>query len=155
MTIPQPPYIYATQAEAEAASNALYLAQNPAGTTELLYGWVINAAGQYQLAAPDSSVVTAPVAPATAPTVSDYTIAVQALLDSKACERNYDGILSACTYATSANAKFAAEGKACIAWRDACWSYCYQALADVQAGKRAAPTIPDLLAELPALAWPD
>lgn len=50
-TIPQPPYIYDTQAEAEAASNQLYLALNPSGTTERLWGWFINEQGQYQLAA--------------------------------------------------------------------------------------------------------
>ncbi|WP_186266886.1 hypothetical protein [Burkholderia gladioli] len=45
------PYVYASQAEAEAASNALYLAANPNGTTELLWGWFINADGKYELAA--------------------------------------------------------------------------------------------------------
>lgn len=88
------------------------------------------------------------------PTVADYTIAVQSHLDDTAKERNYDGILSACTYATSTNAKFAAEGQACVAWRDACWAYCYQALADVSAGKRTAPTVAGLMTELPVLTWP-
>ncbi|MEW9586617.1 hypothetical protein [Paraburkholderia sp. DGU8] len=102
----------------------------------------------------DGAIVpTPPVAPAP-PTVSDYTVAVQSHLDDTAKERNYDGILSACTYATSTNAKFAAEGQACVAWRDACWAYCYQALADVQDGKRAAPTIAGLIADLPTPTWP-
>jgi hypothetical protein len=88
------------------------------------------------------------------PTVEEYTVAVQAHLDTKAQERNYDNILSACTYATSTVAKFQAEGQACVAWRDACWSHCYQAMAEVQAATRAAPTIAGLIAELPGLTWP-
>jgi hypothetical protein len=54
MAPPQPPYTYATADEANAASNALFLAVNPSGTTELLFGWFLNAQGQYQLAVPDS-----------------------------------------------------------------------------------------------------
>jgi hypothetical protein len=87
------------------------------------------------------------------PTVEEYTVAVQAHLDTKAQERNYDSILSACTYATSTNAKFQAEGQACVSWRDACWSHCYQAMAAVQAATRTAPTIAELVAELPVLTW--
>ena len=53
MSLPQPPYTYATEAEAEAASNQLFLAVNPSGTTERLWGWFVNNQGQYQLDAPD------------------------------------------------------------------------------------------------------
>jgi hypothetical protein len=53
MTLPQPPYTYATEAEANAASNQLFLAVNPDGTAELLWGWFINDQGQYQLPVPD------------------------------------------------------------------------------------------------------
>lgn len=42
-------YIYNTQAEAEAASNIMYLEIDPNGTTEMLYGWFINEDGKYQL----------------------------------------------------------------------------------------------------------
>jgi hypothetical protein len=100
----------------------------------------------------DGSAFSAPTPPT--PTVEQYVAAVQNLLDTTARQRNYDGILSACTYATSTNAKFQAEGQACVAWRDGCWAYCYQALADVDSGKRTAPTIDGLIAELPTLTWP-
>ena len=40
---------------------------------------------------------------------ADFTARIQARLDDWARTRGYDGILSACTYATSAVAKFAAE----------------------------------------------
>lgn len=79
---------------------------------------------------------------------------VQARLDDFARTRGYDGVLSACTYATSATVKFKAEGAYCVNARDAHWSACYQILADVQAGKRAVPTVAQVLAELPALVWP-
>ena len=79
---------------------------------------------------------------------------VQNHLDETARERNYDGILSLCTYATSANAKFKAEGQAGVEWRDEVWAACYAVLDDVLAGNRAVPTDDELLAELPAFSWP-
>lgn len=85
--------------------------------------------------------------------INQLTYAVQMHLDSKARERNYDGILSACTYVSSSVTKFAAEAQACVAWRDACWSKCYAVMADVQDGKRQTPTAELLIAELPLLVW--
>lgn len=91
---------------------------------------------------------------APAPTIKEYQDAVQAMLDSQARERNYDGILSLCSYVTSTNPTFAAEAAAGIAGRDGAWSTCYQALADVQNNLRPAPTVEDLLLEIPAIIWP-
>jgi hypothetical protein len=89
-----------------------------------------------------------------APTVTQYTAAIQAMLDTKAQERHYDGILSACTYATSSVPSFAAEGQACVDWRDAVWSESYALMAQVEGGTLAQPTIAGLLAMLPAMTWP-
>lgn len=89
------------------------------------------------------------------PTVPEYVAAIQAVLDTKAHERNYDNILSACTYATSTVPKFKAEGQACVDWRDAMWSTAYSLLADVNAGTMEQPTLEALLAMLPSLTWPD
>lgn len=90
----------------------------------------------------------------TPPTVPEYVAAVQAMLDAKARERNYDNILSACTYATSTNAKFQAEGQACVEWRDDVWAKCYELMAQVEAHVQPQPTLADLLAMLPPMVWP-
>lgn len=86
--------------------------------------------------------------------IAAITAAVQRHLDATARTRNYDGILSLCSYATSTNPKFGPEGQAGVAWRDAVWAACYAILADVQAGNRAVPTEAQLLIELPSMGWP-
>jgi len=71
-----------------------------------------------------------------------YETAVQAWLDGTAKAKGYDTALSCATYQTSANATFAAEAKAMIAWRDAVWGACYTDLAAIQAGTMAMPVSP-------------
>ena len=81
--------------------------------------------------------------------------ATQKRLDDFARTRNYDGILSACTYATSAVPKFAAEGQYAVQARDATWATLYTILAEVEAGTRPVPSgYADIEPDLPALAWP-
>ena len=89
------------------------------------------------------------------PSLNDYTSAVQIHLDNMVKERNYDGILSACTYATSSVPKFAAEGHTCVTWRDAVWATCYQILGEVESGQRPTPSVEDLIALLPIMTWPE
>ena len=89
-----------------------------------------------------------------ASTKSRLTSAIQSMLDDKAKERNYDSILSLCTYATSPTAKFSDEGQAGVSWRDEVWAKGYAILADVESGSRAIPTVDELLAELPNFVWP-
>ena len=82
--------------------------------------------------------------------------AVQARLDTFARTRNYDSILSACTYATSANPKFSTEGSYCVSLRDATWVKLYQILADVELGNRPPPNnVEEVMAELPQPTWPE
>lgn len=79
----------------------------------------------------------------------------QQRLDDFARTSNYDGILSACTYATSSVPKFAAEGQYAVLRRDDTWATLYTILAEVEAGTRAMPTgYADVEPELPVLAWP-
>lgn len=81
--------------------------------------------------------------------------ATQARLDDFARTRNYDSILSLCTYATSTLEKFRVEGQYGVDARDATWGKVYQILADIDAGVRPAPNgFYDIESELPVLAWP-
>lgn len=104
--------------------------------------------------APPVDALSLPPPPTSAQIIATLTNAVQTHLDATSRTRNYDGILSLCSYAASTNPKFGPEGQAGVAWRDAVWATCYAILADVQAGNRAAPTEAQLLAELPAMVWP-
>ena len=96
-----------------------------------------------------------PPPPTAGQTIEQYMAAVQGHLDTFARTRNYDSILSAATYATSTNPKFAVEGRYAVEARDATWSKCYEVLAAVEAGSRLMPTLDELLAELPVLTWPN
>lgn len=95
-----------------------------------------------------------PPRPSDSELVYALTAAVQSHLDAEARTRNYDGILSLCTYATSTNATFAAEGQAGVEWRDAVWAACYTTMRAVKDGNRPVPTAIELIAELPAMVWP-
>lgn len=110
-----------------------------------------------QAVAGDFGAIAVYVAPLQSPSQiqASLTAAVQNHLDTTSRQRNYDGILSLCSYAASTSPKFGPEGLAGVAWRDAVWASCYAILADVQAGTRAVPTADELLAELPAMVWPE
>lgn len=77
------------------------------------------------------------------------TRAVQNHLDSKAYERGYDSIFTACTYDGDPNPMWDAEGKAYKAWRSAVWQYCLQVMIDCESGARPIPAGTELIAELP------
>ena len=80
--------------------------------------------------------------------------ATQVRLDDFARTRSYDGILSACTYATSSVPKFQAEGQYCVEARDATWAKLYSILEEVNQGIRPMPTgFSDIELELPVLIW--
>lgn len=74
--------------------------------------------------------------------------AVQRHLDDEAILRGYDNIHSIGKYIGYDNA-FRIECEALGAWTANVWLYCYQVLADVEAGTRTEPTIAELIAELP------
>lgn len=106
-------------------------------------------------AAEAESIQAAQNAPTPAQIEAAFTGAIQRRLDDFARTRNYDSILSACTYATSTVAKFKTEGQACVNLRDTTWAAAYNILAEVQAGDRPMPaSIADIEADLPAVVWP-
>jgi hypothetical protein len=93
------------------------------------------------------------------PTVEEiarhFSDAVQQRLDDFVKARNYDSILSACTYATDVNPQFKAEGKYALRLRSETWAKCYEIMGEVLAGQREIPTLEEFLAELPAMEWPN
>ena len=87
-------------------------------------------------------------------TIQTLGQAVKAHLDATVQARDYDSIISACTYATSSVARYRDDGLACVNWRDAVWLEVYMIMAQVEAGTRPIPTVEALFAELPELVWP-
>lgn len=88
------------------------------------------------------------------PLVSDYSAAIENLLNSAALERRYDSINTAVSYRDDPNPTYAAEGKALFEWRSAVWTYATMELAKVQAGEREQPTVEAFVVELPTFTWP-
>lgn len=87
--------------------------------------------------------------------VASITAQTQERLDAFARTRGYDGILSACTYASSSVPKFQGEGQYCVDARDATWAELYTIMAEVEAGTRPIPSsYADIESDLPALSWP-
>ena len=80
----------------------------------------------------------------------------QKRLDDFAKTRNYDGILSACSYVDDPHPKFQKEGQYCITVRSQTWLKLYEIQAEVQQGLRAMPTkFSDIEGDLPLLIWPE
>lgn len=95
------------------------------------------------------------IRPAPLPTLVDYKVAIERLLDAKAQERRYDSAVSIATYAGSTNTAWSAEAAAFIAWRDAVWFHTYSEMQKVESGQRVQPSVDELLAELPSMTWPN
>ncbi|WP_263142057.1 hypothetical protein [Pseudomonas sp. RIT-PI-AD] len=62
--------------------------------------------------------------------------------------------MSLCTYATSTDLRFRAEGQAGFEWRDRRWALGYKIIVEVRAGARAVPTEEKLVAMMPEIEWP-
>lgn len=86
-------------------------------------------------------------------TEADYRRAVQAHIDATAAERGYDSGQTCATYVSDPLPQWAAEGAAFVVWRSEVWQQVLATLAAV-AGGDPAPNIADLIADLPAMAWP-
>ena len=75
--------------------------------------------------------------------------AIQDHMDTAAKAKGYDSILSACSYASVVNT-FQQEGIDFLTWRSACWTLGYSTLTDVENNVIPAPTVPEMIALLPA-----
>lgn len=88
--------------------------------------------------------------------IDDIKVKTQQRLDTFAKTRDYDSVLSACSYATSPITKFQIEGQYCVDMRSETWNVLYQILSDVQNTLRPMPeSYSDIEPELPALTWPN
>lgn len=97
--------------------------------------------------------------PADAPTPAQieatFSDAIQKRLDDFARQREYDGIVSLCSYAGDPDPTLNAEGTLGVTKRSQTWVKMKQIRAQVLAGTRPMPTsFADIEADLPALTWP-
>jgi hypothetical protein len=102
---------------------------------------------------PETEAFQTPEPEALAPTVAEYQAAIERHIDAVAQSKQYANAISAASYAVSTNPQWAAEALAFVTWRDAVWHYVYMTLAAVEKGEHAAPTIAELIAELPVIEW--
>lgn len=86
---------------------------------------------------------------------TEYEAAIQAHVDQTARSRLFRDGVTLASYTASTNPQWASEAEAFVAWRDQVWAYAYQELARVQSGDREQPTVSEVLAELPAVVWPE
>lgn len=99
----------------------------------------------------EGKLVNIPIIDQTIPvTEQDVISTVQNLLDTTAQSKRYDNMLSLSTYVNSTVPKFKAEAETGIAWRDGCWSTCY----DILASDIEITSIDEVLSQLPSIVWP-
>jgi hypothetical protein len=112
------------------------------------YKWRIDDLSAEQIAANQSA--------ATQMFINATVVATQARLDDFAKTRNYDGILSAASYAVSSHPPFMTEGRYCADARDDTWGALYSLMAEVEAGTKPMPSsYADVEPLLPVLQWPE
>ena len=79
---------------------------------------------------------------------------IEAWMNSVVAERDYDSIYTCIArYTNSPNPKYAQEAKAVKDWNTLVWDKCWDILKEVKEGKRAIPTLGEVIAELPVLEW--
>ena len=77
-------------------------------------------------------------------------------LDIFAQTRNYDSIVSACTYVTSSVQKFAEEGSYCVELRSATYLKVQEIFAQIDSEERQLPSgYDEIRSELPVMQWPN
>lgn len=89
-----------------------------------------------------------------APDLNAFTAAIEDHIEATARDRQYSSAVSCASYFNDPNPVWSAEAQQFVAWRSAAWAKAFEVLADVQSGKRPVPAIADMIAELPAMEWP-
>jgi hypothetical protein len=74
-------------------------------------------------------------------------------MHTKVQEKDYDNIISACSYISSTNDQFREEAQKCIEWRDNVWEMFHAITQDVHSRLIEVPTEEDLIKMLPELIW--
>ncbi|MFD1197364.1 hypothetical protein ACFQ3K_03350 [Brucella gallinifaecis] len=87
--------------------------------------------------------------------VDVFRLEIQAMIDAKASERQYDSGATLASYVNSTIPEWATEAQAFVAWRDAVWLHALAELDKVQNGERDQPTVEAFLSELLVFEWPE
>lgn len=86
--------------------------------------------------------------------LASYTTRLDAHIDSVAKARRYDSRVT-CAMRAGFPGPWQEEAKAFGTWMDTCYTRAYAIMLEVEAGNRELPTFEQLLAELPAMIWPN
>ena len=84
---------------------------------------------------------------------ADYEAKIQARLDNFARSLAYDGIISACSYATSTVERYRIEGQYCVDMRDATWAKAFELFSAFKPDAPV-PAWEEIEARLPPLSSP-
>ena len=84
-----------------------------------------------------------------------FTDAIQARLDAFAKTRNWDNVYTCVARINSKNPQYKLEAEYMLEAMDDTWDAAIAVLNAVLADERPMPTLEDVFAELPILAWPD
>lgn len=87
--------------------------------------------------------------------IKGYENAVQSYLDQTAQSRDYDNTYTCLSYLSSTDEVWHREANAFNAWRDQVWRKCHSILNAVLEGAAPAPTVEELIAQLPVIDWND
>ena len=72
-------------------------------------------------------------------------------MDSQVAPKDYDNILTACTWINASNQEWASDAQTASAFREECFKRAYQIESDVLAGLRPVPTEAEFQAAMPVL----
>lgn len=117
-------------------------------------GWNIVGESPKPIETPTEQQTNIQITPELIQLQNDIIQQVQNRLDQFARTRNYENMLSVCTYINDPNPNFAFDADYCFRKRSETWTKIYSILDDVLSGKRPIPTsYYDIEHELPVLNW--